>query len=112
MMKFETLITPDECSWDVMLKVLNCVGMWHYERSCPEPIHYDIGVKGSLSSNLIIVCKKTHTRFLFDSEWRAMFFYLDDNGKVKENRPVEGTLFSAFDYVALLLELKLIGISI
>jgi hypothetical protein len=108
---FKIIKTPSQIEWDDMLKVLDIVGLWHYTRTIPNKDCYEINevnrAEGDkLEIQTIIRCPRTAAFFKFSHDWKAMYSYLDrETGKIKDKRPTEGQLYSAFEYINCLLEI-------
>lgn len=100
---FKVLIQPSDIPWNKMLKVLDCIGLWHYSRTIPDMRSYRITT--TVDGDMTIVCLRTRTYFRIDRLWFAGFRYTDEQGSPHEKRTSEGQLYSAFSYINCLIEI-------
>ena len=94
-----------ENDWKSFIKVIDTVGLWHYSRTIPNKSEYKFDF---FDEHVIITCARTRTRFHFDEDWHCTFRYLDEEGEEKNKTTTEGTLFSAFPYIDVLIEIRAI----
>ena len=116
MNKFKILQDPKNTDWETLLKVIDCVGLWHYTRTIPSEKEYTVITNNSINESekyqMVISCLRTKTAFIFNQEWKASFYHTEEDGKIKDKfRPVEGQLYSAFSYIETLLDLGLIQLT-
>ena len=105
---FKLLNTPHyfiENDWESFLKILDIVGIWHYSRSYPNKYDYTIEISNKY---VLISCNRTNTNFKFSSSWQCRLKYLNSDGSDVNTFTIEGTLFSTFPYIDILIDVKAI----
>lgn len=105
MKHFKVLRKWDDVNFTEILQLMDIVGLWHYSKTHNAQSYYKIT---KTSSELTIESTYTNTVMKFDGCWRARVWHIDDNGRAKDKRMIEGTLDFCYDYMDKLIDLKII----